>query len=125
MVRDYASALVPDFQEVYGLRLTQAVDSMHPVEVVLLIAGLPDNSRYAARLMGEERGVGWSIQDWLALDTRNALEGLRATVVNMAAGKDRKAFREWDHYPGKEHQEQAKAHRTISRLESIATPVTE
>jgi len=95
------------------------------VEVVLLIAGLPARSRYASRLMGEDHGSGWSIQDWLALDTRNALEGLRATVVNIAFGKDRKAFREWEHYPGKEQQERAKARQTLTRLADIATPVTE
>lgn len=125
MVRDYGSALVPDFMEFYGLRLVEAVDTMHPVEVVLLIAGLPSRSRYAARLAGEEHGTGWDLQDWLSLDLRNSLEGLRATVVNMAAGKDKDSFREWTHYPGKGKQDQAKYKRTINRLEGLAQPVTE
>lgn len=98
---------------------------MDPVEVVLLIAGLPARSRYASRLGGEEHGTGWALQDWLALDTRNALEGLRATVVNMAAGKDKKSFREWTHYPGKQQQERVETRRALDRLASIATPVTE
>lgn len=111
--------------EFYGLSLVKAVYTMHPAEVVLLIAGLPARSRYAARLAGEEHGAGWSTQDWLALDTRNAIEGLRAVVVNMAAGKDKKPFREWTHYPGKGKQDRAKRSAVINRLESLATPVTE
>ena len=125
MVRDYGSALVPDFMEFYGLRLTEAVLSMDPVEVVLLVSGLPARSRYASRLAGEEHGSGWDVKDWLALDTRNALEGLRATVINLAAGKNKKAFREWTHYPGKGNQEKVERQAAVSRLASIATPVTE
>lgn len=94
------------------------------MEVLVLIAGLPEHSRYHARLIGEDHGGGWTTQDWVALDTRNALEGLRALVVNALAGKDRKAFREWEHYPGKEQQRQAKLSQTLNRLESLATPVT-
>lgn len=100
-----------------------------PVEVVLLISGLPASSRYAARLSGERQTSGWDLRDWLALDTRNALEGLRATVVAMASGKKKNQFREWTSYPGQEAQEtvkkQASVESKVSWLQSIATPITE
>lgn len=111
--------------EFYGLRLTEAVLTYDPVEVVLLVAGLPARSRYAARLEGEPHGTGWAVQDWLNLDTRNTLEGLRATVVNMAAGKDKRPFREWTHYPGHQRQEKVDTRRALDRLAQVATPVTE
>lgn len=113
---DYGSALIPDFQEHYHLRLSEVVTAWHPVEVITLIHGLPARSRFFARLQGEESGEGFSATDWLALDTRNALEGLRATVTNLAAGKDKKDFRQWDTYPG------AKAlaeQRIAAKMESI------
>ena len=115
---------MPDFQEVYGLRLTEVVRTWEPVEVVLLIAGLPGTSRYAARLAGEENGRGWELANWLALDMRNALEGLRATVVSMASGKDKNTFREWNNYPGYNAMQTRKHKSTLARLESMATPVT-
>lgn len=125
MVRDYASALVPDFMEFYGLRLVEAIDTMHPVEVLLLISGLPHRSRYAARLVGEETGVGWTVHDWLALDTRNALEGLRSTVINALSGKDKKAFRDWTAYPGYKSDTDKARDRAVATLRAIAQPVTE
>ncbi|MDK8450994.1 hypothetical protein [Corynebacterium mastitidis] len=91
---------MPDFQEHYGLRLSQVALDWHPVEVLLLIAGLPPTSRYAARLMGEEAGRGWSEAHWLLFDLRNAVEAMRAMKVAEGKKKRKPDFREWKHYPG-------------------------
>lgn len=72
----------------------------HPTEVLLLIAGLPATSRYAARLMGEEAGRGWSESQWLLFDLRNAVESLRAIKVAQGRKKRKLDFREWKYYPG-------------------------
>lgn len=116
---------MPDFQEVYGLRLTEVALEWPPAEVVLLIAGLPARSRYASRLAGEEHGSGWDLQDWLALDTRNAVEGLRAAVISIADNKRRDVFREWTRYPGREAERRSKQRASLSRLGQLAQPVTE
>lgn len=101
------------------------VRDWHPAEVVLLVAGLPANSRYANRLMGEEHGAGWDLQDWLALDTRNAVEGLRAAVISIADNKRRDVFREWTRYPGREAERRAKQKARVSRLDQLAQPIME
>lgn len=76
--------------------------------------------------MGEESYTGWGAMEWLALDTRNALEGLRSTVVSMASGKGgRDTFRAWKHYPGYEQSRQAKRVAKVNRLAAMATQVTE
>ena len=116
---------MPDFAQYYGLRLTEVVATYEPCEAVLLISGLPGTSRYAARLSGEEVGGGWGTSEWLALDTRNAIEALRATVANMAAGKNKHKFRPWDNYPGYDRGVKNKAKSKLNRLQSLATPVTE
>lgn len=121
----FGSALVPDFQEVYGLSLVDAVHSRHPVEVVLLISGLPVSSRYVGRLIGERAGGGWSAQDWLALDARNILETVRCSVASaLAGGKAGKAgkFHEWDVYPGKEQQRRKKQNQAMAKLRAMAWP---
>lgn len=115
---------MPDFAQYYNLRLTEVVDTYEPCEAVLLIAGLPGTSRYAARLGGEPTGGGWGTSEWLALDMRNAIEALRATVSNMAAGKNHSKFRQWEHYPGYDKQVKDKAAGKLDRLRSLATPVT-
>lgn len=116
---------MPDFQEFYGLRLTAVARDWHPAEVILLVAGLPARSRYANRLSGEEYGPGWDLQDWLALDTRNAVEGLRSAVISIADNKRRDVFREWTRYPGREAERRAKQRASLSRLDQLAQPVTE
>lgn len=92
---------------------------------MLLIAGLPATSRYAARLSGEAVGGGWGPSEWLALDMRNAVEALRATVANMAAGKNKASFRQWNHYPGYDSQRREVAAGKLDRLRSLASTVTE
>lgn len=89
------------------------------------MAGLPGESRYANRLLGEEYGPGWDLQDWLALDARNAVEGLRAAVISIADNKRKDVFREWTRYPGRELEKRAKQKSQISRLDRMAQPVTE
>lgn len=117
---------MPDFAEVYHLRLTEVVETWDPVEAVLLVHGLPATSRYAARLAGDPVGHGWDVVDWLALDTRNAVEGLRATVVAIASGKKGKAhFREWTDYPGREAQRIKRRERGLANLRARATDLTE
>lgn len=117
--------MVPDFAQYYGLRLTEVVAKYEPCEAVLLIAGLPGTSRYAARLGGEATGGGWGTSEWLALDMRNAIEALRATVANMAAGKNKHKFRQWNNYPGYDRQVKNKAAGKMDRLRVLARPVTE
>ena len=116
---------MPDFAQYYGLRLTEVVAEYEPCEAVLLIAGLPGTSRYAARLSGESTGGGWDMRDWLALDMRNSIEALRATVANMATGKNKDKFRPWNHYPGYDRQVKRKAAGKMDRLRGMANPVTE
>lgn len=125
MVEQYGTALVPDFQEHYGLQLSRVVLQWSPVEVLLLIRGLPETSRYHARLAGDSSGRGWDRQDWLALDTRNALEGLRATVVSAVSGKKRNTFRDWEHYPGREAVETQQRKSKLSKLDRMAVDVTD
>lgn len=93
---------MPDFQQHYGLRLTQIVETWPAAEVLLLIDGLPEDSRYAARIAGERYGRGWSTVEFLLLDLRNAQEALRVMTANKGRKKGSKAepFREWTHYPG-------------------------
>ena len=112
---------MPDFQEHYGLRLVEVVREWEPAEVVLLISGLPARSRYARRLLGEKDGDGWDVRDWLALDTRNAIEGLRATVVAMGDKKKRNEFREWEHYPGRESEKKRQAASKLGRFRLLAS----
>lgn len=130
-MEDYGSALLPDFRQYYGLSLVEVVTSWDPLEVLLLINGLPSSSRYAARVVGEPYGAGWDRTDWLALDTRNAVEALRATVVGIASGKRGKkdTFRRWDSYPGREAMEKLeqrkKVARNVSKLEHMAQDIRE
>lgn len=92
----------------------------------MLVKGLPATSRYAARQLGEPEGhTGWDLAQWVALDTRNAIEGLRATVASMASGKSKNTFREWRDYPGYAGMEHAKRKGKLSTLEAMATPITE
>ena len=116
---------MPDFAQYYGLRLTEVVAEYEPCEAILLISGLPGASRYAARHAGEANGGGWDSRDWLALDTRNAIEALRATVANWAAGKNKDTFHPWTHYPGYDRQVKRKAAGKLDRLRGMATSVTE
>lgn len=119
-IEEYGSALVPDFQEHYGLRLVEVAREWEPAEVVLLIAGLPGRSRYARRLMGEKTGVGWDEQDWLMFDVRNALEAIRAMLVAMGDKKKKNDFREWDNYPGKQQQKRKKAAAKLDKFRLLA-----
>lgn len=92
----------------------------------MLVHGLPATSRYAARLAGEPTGHGWDVPDWLALDTRNALEALRATVVAIASGKKGKStFRPWTDYPGQEAERIKRRTRGLANIRARATPITE
>lgn len=79
------------------------------MEVALLIAGLPRNSRYAARIQGYDGGRGWTDQDFLNYDLRNSIEALR--VMYASQGKKKAKFREWEDFPGR---------KTIKRRERRA-----
>lgn len=111
---------MPDFQEHYGLRLVEAIREWEPAEVVLLIAGLPARSRYARRLQGEKTGAGWDEHDWLALDARNAIEGVRAALVAMGDKKKKNTYRPWENYPGFEAEKKRKAHAKMQRFRALA-----
>lgn len=97
---------------------------MHPVEVMLLIDGLPERSRFHARQLGETYGGGWSRADWLAFDMRNAIEGLRASVAS-ALSKKASPYRDWDGYPGEAAERERKRRAAFNRAWQNATIVKE
>lgn len=107
---------MPDFQQFYGLRLSDVVLERDPTEVLLLVQGLPEEARFHARLMGDG-GMGWSLADWVLLDLRNVAEGIRSGF----AEKPREAFRKWDQFPGAERARrranQARFDQVFSLLE--------
>ncbi len=102
------------------MRLVEVVREWEPAEVVLLIAGLPARSRYARRLQGEKSGAGWDEHDWLALDARNAIEGVRAALVAMGDKKKKNTYRPWENYPGFEAEKKRKAHAKMQRFRALA-----
>lgn len=119
----FGSALVPDFAEVYGLSLVDTIRDRHPVEVLLLIQGLPETSRYVGRLMGEAHNRGWSTLEWLQLDQRNIMESIRASVMGFVTGKKSAAkFHEWTVYPGKEQERRRRQDKAMDKLRSMAWP---
>ena len=85
---------MPDFAEFYHLRFTHVVETYPPMEVLLLIAGLPSQSRLAGRLAGETHYRGWDQSEWLLLDMRNTMEGIRSGFSSKSP------FREFTSYPG-------------------------
>lgn len=106
--------MIPDFAEVYHLRLTDVVDTWAPAEVVALLQGLATtNSRYAARLQGYEDGKGWTDRDYLALDHRNSTEGLRAMIAGLGSKGSKDTFRRWTTYSG---QKAAKRKRQTDKI---------
>ena len=97
----HGSSLIPDFAEVYHLRLTEVVETWSPAEAVALVMGLATtNSRYAARLQGYNEGKGWTDRDYLALDHRNSTEGLRAMLAGIGKKGGGDTFRRWKSYSG-------------------------
>lgn len=115
----FGSALVPDFQEHYGLRLTEVLETWHPTEALLLVQGLPINSRFSARLSGEKTGRGWSEPEWMMLDIRNAVEALRVMRANEGRKRNdpgRVKPREWEHYPGAESLKRRKTESKVDRM---------
>lgn len=114
----FGTALVPDFQEFYGLRLVQVVQEWDPEEVCLLISGLPQDSRLAARLDGYEGGKGWSDKDYLQLDIRNALEAVR--FMKASEGKKTPEFRQWEHHPGYGAEKRRQRRSRRDRLRALA-----
>lgn len=113
---------MPDFQEHYGLRLTEIVGEWPAAEVLLLIRGLPASSRLSARMAGDESGAGWSQADWLALDVRNAVEALRVMQANQGKKKTGKKveFRTWDQYPGAAEQKRRETRKKLDKLRKSA-----
>lgn len=114
----YGSALIPDFQQFYGIRLLDVLFDWHSVEVMALIDGLPPESRYAARIAGFEGDRGWSSVDWLVFDIRNSLELLRA--AKQAKPKQKLDFHEWPDYPGKAAAKRRKAKAVVAKLTNLA-----
>lgn len=122
-MEQFGTALVPDFSRFYGVRLVVALEEWDPVEVLLHIQGMPGNSLYIGRYTGEKFQPGFTLQDWVALDTRNSVEGLRAiTVAQATNGKKKNAYRPWDRYPGHEQEQAAKRRGNLDNLFSLATP---
>jgi hypothetical protein len=112
-VQKFGSALVPDFQQFYNLRFTQVIREWGVKEVLLLIAGLPEESRLFARMMGEKQGQAWSKSDWVLFDLRNSVEALRVMQAN-SDGKKRTSFNQYKVFPGHEVQERKQAERTLA-----------
>lgn len=65
-------------------------------------------------------GTSWDTPQWLALDTRNAIEALRVTVASMAAPKKKQKFRDWDNYPGYTRQQEQKRNNKMAALRGRA-----
>lgn len=96
--------------------------SMDPVEILTLIVGLPSTSRYAGRLSGERADSGWGVLQFLMLDIRNGLEGLRAQVSKATGSKGPAVkFREWDAYPGAGAAKRKQQKKTFDQWFSRAT----
>lgn len=109
----FGSSLVPDFQQFYSLRYTEVLRTWTDREVLLLIAGLPEESRFFARLIGEPRGKSWSSTEWLLFDIRNIAEARRVVDIN-AHSKKKTKFTEYRNYPGHEAAKRHQATRTMS-----------
>lgn len=115
---------MPDFQAVYGLRLTEVIEQWEPKEVLLLIVGLQErgDTLLAGRLAGEEHGAGWSVRDWLALDSRNGVEAIRVMKANEGRKKGAKKvdFTTWEHYPGAEELKRRETRSKLDKLRRLA-----
>lgn len=83
-----------------------------PTEVLLLMDGLPERSRFKGRLQGEY--AGWETTDYLLLDLRNSVEGLRTAL----AGKKGK-YRSWDYYPGAKAQKRKEHKAYFNRMRAM------
>lgn len=93
----------------------------HPAEVMALVAELPGESRFHARMQGEALGLGFGPVDWLMLDMRNAVEGLRVMTAmrgqkNPSRDKAKKEFREWKHFPGAGVQARRRSRAAVESL---------
>lgn len=100
------------------------METWDPQEVLLLIVGLQErgDTLLAGRLAGEEQGTGWSVRDWLALDSRNELEGMRVMQANKGRkqGAKRVEFRQWDHYPGRKAESRRTTRSKMDQLRRLA-----
>lgn len=114
----FGTALVPDFQEFYGLRLVQVVQEWEPEEACLLISGLPQDSRLAAKLQGYDGGKGWTDKDYLQLDVRNAVEAVR--FMKASEGEKKPEFRQWEHHPGYVAAKRRERRSRRDRLRALA-----
>ena len=106
----------------YGLRLTTVVREWHPAEVLALLQGLTTTrSRYAAQVQGYDAGKSWDDTDYLALDARNSVEGLRATLVGALSKKKTDIFRPWKNYPGRAAADRRKTEGLMARYRRLAS----
>ncbi|QNQ90716.1 hypothetical protein GP475_08755 [Corynebacterium poyangense] len=66
--------------------------------------GLPENSRFMARLLGEPDGQSFTRSDWLLMDLRNIVEAWRCGEANSKRKKGSRPieFNNWENYPGYE-----------------------
>lgn len=88
--------------------------------MLVLIAGLPKDSRYVGRLLGEESSTGWSDWQWLLFDLRNSVEALRAMRQSEGKKSGKPDYREWGHYPGAAVEKRRKRAAKIDKWKSVA-----
>lgn len=113
--------MIPDFADTYGLRLTEVVETWTPAEAVALVQGLAYvDSRYAARLQGYAEGKGWTDRDYLALDHRNATEGLRAMLAGIGSKGSKDTFRRWKLFSGEKAATRSRQKSKIAGYRKLA-----
>lgn len=123
--KDYGAALVVDFRRFYNLSFVDAFLELPPGELFALVEGLPPESLYSGRHVGEDV-AGWGTEQFLALNIRDTLEEIRATIVSIGNSKPEKV-RLWNEWPGysaqQKKQKRAKIDRKLGTLKELATKI--
>lgn len=94
-----------------------------------LVVELPPEARFFARMQGENTGLGYSAVDWVVLDIRNAVEGLRVMGAmrgekHPSRDKAKREYREWKNYPGAKAHARRKANSVVQNLKRFAAGTT-
>lgn len=108
-----------DFQYFYGLRLSEVIEAYPADEVLHLIQGLPENSLYRGRQMGEEHSRGFGDTQALLFSIYNKIEQLRLAYFKSHF-KGNHSFDEYENIPGakvhKKRQTRRKAQGLWNKL---------
>lgn len=109
------AALTADFQRVYGLRLAEVVEAYPAEETLALIRGLPRDSLYHGRLLGEESAQGFGDTQLLLYTIHNKLEALR-TGYYQANFKGRAKFEPYESVPGADAYKRRSTRKKTQRM---------